>query len=124
MLTHLESAQGECSATILLQIKLYAALGDGYGEELVGPGFSSYEKVLSADNSTLVDARPEEAGSVLAVRSGENATQWQAVVDSFPQPTMLQGDFFAYLRDNGLPGTIRQLIEHHIQQADALGRFQ
>jgi hypothetical protein len=122
-LFHQQTPEGESSVRIVVCVRLYAAAGDDYGPALTGPGFSSYEATLGADNRTLVDARPEHAGDVLAIREfGQTQASWQAVVDSFEQPTMLQGDFFEMLRDNQ-PVQIGDIIRQHIMRADALGRF-
>jgi hypothetical protein len=99
---------------------MYAAAGEGYGPALTAAGFSTRTVDLAAANDTLVDAA---TGEILAINTGQQPAEWTAIIAGFEQDTMLQGDFFEYLRDNGLPGTIRQLIEHHIQQADAMGRF-
>ena len=122
-LFHKQTPEGISSVQIVVRVCLYAAEGQGYGPLLSGPGFSSYEATLGADNRTLVDARPEHAGDVLATRElGQTEEAWQAVVDSYPQPTMLQGDFFEMLRDNQ-PVQIGDIIRRHIARADALGRF-
>ncbi|MDO7888240.1 hypothetical protein [Hymenobacter cheonanensis] len=123
-LLHQQQASGQSFVRIGVRVCPYAALGDGYGEPLTGPGFASYEASLGADNLTLVDATPgEQAGAILAVRTlGQSDEAWQAVVDSFSQPTMLQADFFVYLRENEAI-KIADVIRHHIQRADALGRF-
>lgn len=115
-LSHGQAASGECEATITVMVTMYRAEGQDFGPALSGPGFSAYPVELTADNNCLVDAT---TGAVLARRNGANSVDWQATIDSFPQPTMLQGNFFEYLRDNGLPGTIRQMIEQHITQSDA-----
>jgi hypothetical protein len=115
-LTHSQASTGECEATITVLITMYAADGADFGPALSGPGFSTYTVDLVADNNCLVDAA---TGAVLARRKGATESDWQATIDSFEQPTMRQGDFFEYLRDNGLPGTIRQMIEQHITQSDA-----
>lgn len=121
-LVHGQSSDGACTAVITVLVSLYAAQGEDYGEALSGPGLSTYTVSLSADNQTLVDAG---TGQILAIRQGEQPADWQARIDELSQErtTMLQGDFFEYLRDNGLPGTMRQMIEQHIQQADEMGRF-
>lgn len=123
-LRHEQDNDGYCVVYIGLRIDLYASVNGEYGERLSGRGINSYGATLTAANDTLVDA---QTGQVLGVQAaGETAEAWRARIDELSQTadTLLQGDFFRLLRDNGLPGTIRQLIEHHIQQADALGRFQ
>jgi len=122
-LFHQQLPGGESSVRIVVRVRLYAAdasAADGYGPQLTGPGLSSYEATLSADNRTLVDAAD---GTQLAMRQlGQTEAEWQALVESFPQPTMLQGDFFHALRESQ-PVQIGDMIRHHIQQADAMGRF-
>lgn len=119
-LTHEQGLDGVSRATIRLVVTMYAAAGDDFGPALTAAGFSTRTVDLTAANDTLVDAA---TGEILAINTGQQPAEWAAIVASFPQDTMLQGDFFEYLRDHGLPGTIRQLLEHHIQQADAMGRF-
>lgn len=122
MLRHTQNEAGECCAHIGVLVTLYAAddaAAEGFGRPLTGPGFSSYAAELVADNNTLVDA---QTGAIQAIRQGENDASWRAKIDAFPQPTMLQGDFFEYLRENQ-PVRIGDMIRQHIQQADAMGRF-
>jgi hypothetical protein len=123
-LLHQQEAGGQSFVRIVVRVCPYAAQGSGYGPALSGPGFASYSAQLGADNRTLVDATPgEQAGSILAVRElGQSDEAWQTVVDSYPQATMLQADFFVYLRENE-PIKIADVIRHHITRADALGRF-
>lgn len=124
-LYHEQTPAGQSFVRIVVIVSPYAAVaeGDGFGPPLTGTVFKSYESTLSADNLTLVDVRPEQAGNVLATRVlGQSDADWQAVVDSFEQPTMLQGDFFELLRDTQAVA-IGELIRLHIQRADALGRF-
>jgi hypothetical protein len=117
-LLHDYDAQGQPQAHIAVLLRMYAAEPDGsYGPELNLEGFVARPKGLVAANDTLVDAAD---GTILAIRTeGEN---WQAVLDRFEQPTMLQGNFFEYLRDN-VPVMIGTIIRQHIHNADALGRF-
>jgi hypothetical protein len=123
-LLHQQDASGQSFVRIMVRVCPYAAEGSGYGEALTGPGFASYQAQLGADNLTLVDATPgEQAGAILAVRQlGQSDADWQDVADAFPQPVMLQADFFVYLRENEAI-KIADVIRHHIQRADALGRF-
>lgn len=115
-LSHGQADNGQCDATITVLVTMYAADGEGYGPALSGPGFSSYLVDLTADNNCLVDAT---TGAVLARRNGINSVDWQATIDSFAQPTMLQGDFFEYLREH-VDVRIGDLIRLHITQADAV----
>ena len=123
-LLHQQDASGQSFVRITVRVCPYAADGAGYGEALTGPGFASYQAQLGADNATLVDATPgEAAGAILAVRAlGQSDEAWQAVADSFAQPVMPQADFFVYLREKEAI-KIADVIRHHIQRADALGRF-
>jgi hypothetical protein len=122
-LFHEQTPEGESSVRIVVIVSPYAAEGDGFGPLLSNKVFKSYECPLMADNLTLVDARAEFAGEVLATRVlGQSDADWQVIVDGFEQPTMLQGDFFEMLRDTqAVP--IGGLIRQHIMRADALGRF-
>lgn len=121
--THSQDWTGACRLTVTVLATLHAtdpAAPQGVGEPMTGQESYSRQIVLVADNNCVVNA---ETGAILAIRQGESETDWQAILDALPAPTMLQGDFFEYLRENGLPGTIRQMIEQHIQQADQMGRF-
>jgi hypothetical protein len=114
---------GECSAQIIVRVLLYAAdasAPDGYGPLLSGPGLSSYTRTLVANNDTLVDPA---TGSILAIRD-LNATQedWENTIDSFPQTTLFQGDFFHMMRRYS-PIDIEEMIIDHIRNADAMGHF-
>ena len=122
-LYHEQTPAGQSFVLIAVTVSPYAAEGEGYGPLLTGAMFKTYERTLSADNLSLVDVRPDFAGDVLATRVlGQSDESWQAVVASFEQPTMLQGDFFELLRDTQ-PVAIGELIRKHIQRADELGRF-
>jgi len=120
---HQQLPNGIASVQVVVRVSLYAAdatAPDGYGPRLTGSGLSSYESTLTADNTTLVDAA---TGEQLAQKPlGQTDVEWQAVIASFSQNTMLQGDFFLMLRESQ-PVQIGDMIRHHIQQADAMGRF-
>lgn len=117
-LFHHQNDQGECSAKIVVLVTLHQA----DGTPLAGEQFPARIMELKAENDTLVAAA---TGQVLAIRQGENDAAWQARITELSQgvDTMLQGDYFEYLRENE-PVRIGDLIRYHIQQADALGRFQ
>jgi hypothetical protein len=122
-LIHEQFPTGECVVYILLEVTMYAAQGAEFGPALVGKGFAPYEVPLTADNQTVVDAAPgPNAGAILAIRSGQDDTDWQALLNSYEQPVMLQADFFEYLRDNA-PIQIAGMIRQHIAAADAMGKF-
>ena len=116
---HHQDADGQCRATLFVRLYCYANAAGAYGPQLEGPLFRASRRELYADNNCLVDAA---TGAILAVRDGRSAAEWETLPASFEQPTMLQGDFFEYLRENQ-PILIGELIRHHIQQADAMGRF-
>lgn len=118
-LRHAQTESGECRATIIVVVSMYAADGEQYGPRLTGAGFSDYMVELVAANDTLVDA---VTGHILAIRTSQSAADWQAELDSHAQATMLQGDFFELLRENQ-PILIGDMIRQHIQQADDMGRF-
>ena len=119
--------------TCLIHIRVtpYAvAPGGGYGAALLRPPFTSYPATLAAENNTLVDTRD---GSILAIRytprpGGALGTDadWQADIARIEADpdllAMYQGDYFLQLRDTQSL-IIGDMIRHHIQQADALGRF-
>ncbi len=113
---------GECVARIVTTVTMYAAdatAPDGLGPALTAAGFAPREVVLHADNQTVVDAA---TGALLCTRRGEAEADWQAKVDGYAQPTMLQGDFFAFLCEH-VPVKINDMVRLHMQQADAMGRF-
>lgn len=109
-----------------LQLVMYAqGPNNSYGPELVGEGFSVRPKTLRADNLALVDASDPAApnyGNVLAIKGMPGTENWQAVLDSFPQNTRLQGNHYEYIRDNESVITGAQ-IRKHIGFADAIGLF-
>ncbi|WP_375418138.1 hypothetical protein [uncultured Hymenobacter sp.] len=125
-LTHDDSQRGFPSARIDLKIWLYSPDGDGYGERLQYPLPDSYPDFLTADNDTLVDVSDPASpdfGRILAIRSPEFGADWEAEQAKFEHlPTMLQGNFFLLVRDTQQIN-LRALLLHHIQQADAMGRF-
>lgn len=119
-LTHTESPAGVCEATITVAVLRYAADGtapDGFGDVL--PDLPARTFTLQAKNDTLVDLA---TGKVLAssTEPDQNPYDWDA---KFTSPTMLQGDYFALLRDTQAVN-IGELIRQYIRQADELGRFQ
>jgi hypothetical protein len=119
-LHHDYDAHDQPQARIVVSVQMFGIGPDGsLGPALVGDGFSKREIVLMAANDTLVDAA---TGEILAIRTFAAGENWQAVLDRYEQPTMLQGNFFEYLRDNAAIN-IGGLIRQHIQNADALGRF-
>ena len=118
---HVQAPNSVGSVLIEVVVAMFSLAGTEPGEPLLGEGFSSRIVHLVGDNLTLVDAA---TGALLATRaSSESDEAWQAIVDGFSQDTMLQGDFFLALRENGLPGTISEMIRQNIQQADGMGRF-
>jgi hypothetical protein len=87
---------------------------------LTGGMYRARTEHLVADNRTLVDAAD---GTQLATRTPDmSAGQWQSIVESFEQATMLQGDYFELLRDN-VALKIGDLIRYHMLAADQLGRY-
>lgn len=118
-LLHTQSPAGECRAVITVLVSLYAADGPGFGPALQGLGFQNYTVELVAANDTLVDA---ETGQILAMHQGQDAETWQALCNGYTRPVMLQGDWFEAIRETQ-PVLIGEMIRQHIQQADAMGRF-
>lgn len=113
-----------CSAQIDVLVTPYSAQGDAFGPALSGPGIAPYMVTLTADNDTLVSVVD---GAILAVRNRNLSEQeWQAqtaeIATAHEHDVMLQGNYFAWLRKNQ-PLLIDSLILHHIQAADAMGRF-
>ena len=117
-LNHAQFATGESVATVSVQVRSYSLSGGTYGESLHDKGVPDRLVTLVADNKCVVDA---ETGAILTVRGTETNKEWQAIVDGFDQPVMLQGDFFELLREQ--PIKIGDLIRLHITQADAMGKF-
>ncbi len=118
-LTHEQNLDGVCRVAINGVVTMYASEGGEYGPALTAAGFTARPVTMAADNQTLVDAA---TGAILAIQQDESAAEWAARINSFPQDTMLQGDFFEYLREHA-DVRIGDLIRQHIAQADALGRF-
>lgn len=120
-LHHPQAADGSSSVSIEVEVTHYATSGADYGEEVTDPTWLlARTYTLRADNLTLVDMT---TGALLAMREpGQTDADWQAVVDSFPQNTMLQADHFVFVRDH-VPLLLRPMIEGHICAADGMGRF-
>ncbi len=119
-LTHEQNLDGTCRVAISVVVTMHATVAGEYGEPLAAPGFTARPYVLAADNSALVDVTPGATfGAILARRGAmETEQQWLDRTDTFAQPTMLQGDFFEYLRENQ-DVRIGDLIRQHITQSDA-----
>ncbi|MDF7809901.1 hypothetical protein [Hymenobacter sp. YC55] len=129
-----QQADGTCSVLMQLSVTQYAATEAGeYGERLTWEGVSSYPKTLVADNNTAVD--PQSGAILYILVSSETVldfvkqqyisiseSSWHDFLNSRPEALALQGDFFCVLRDTQ-DIRIRFLIEHHIEAADAMGRF-
>lgn len=114
-LFHQQQASGECSAIINVTVRSYASVDGDYGVSLHDKGVPDRQISLSADNHSLVDMT---TGGLLAIRRMETNLEWNAIINSFEQPTMLQGDFFELLRENS-PIEIGDMIRQHIMLADA-----
>jgi len=125
-LYHQQQADGQCSAVINVTVRSFAVrklvtTGESgtttysYGESLADKGVPDRQESLSADNNSLVDMA---TGGVLVTRKFETNLEWDNIISSFTQPTMLQGDFFELLRENA-PIEIGALIRQHIALADA-----
>jgi hypothetical protein len=117
--TCLQDEQGVCSVSLEVVVRSYSDDKGKYGESLHLRGVPDRAVVIEANNQTLVDFA---TGAILLVRSGENDIQWEQATAAFAQETMLQGDYFEWLREQA-PLVIGELIRHHIRQADAIGRF-
>ena len=113
-LYHHQQANGECSVTISVTVRSFSLQDGVYGESLADKGVPDRQISLTADNSTLVDMT---TGSLLASRRYETNQEWDVIVNSFTQETMLEGDFFELLRENS-PIRIGELIRMHIALAD------
>ena len=80
-----------------------------YGQELVGRGIHPYRVPLRGDNNCAVDPA---TGQVLYMRATETPAQWLALLNSKPEPLLLQGDWFAGLMEQmGITPLIRQFME-------------
>lgn len=77
---------------------------------------------MQAQDNTLVSVADGKKGLILATRTNESAEEWEAVAAQIAEPVLGQGDFFELLRDTQAV-EIRAMIELHIRQADAQGRF-
>jgi len=117
-LLHSQDQSGVCVALIRVLVFPFSAAAGDFGAPLTGPYARAYETELVADNQTLVDAA---TGEIVAIRYLLTAEQWQDMLASERQ-TMLQGDFFHYLRENA-DVRIGDMIRQHIAQANAMGRF-
>lgn len=117
--TCLQDEQGVCSVSLEVVVRSYSDDKGKYGESLHLRGVPDRAVVIEANNQTLVDFA---TGAILLVRSDENDVEWEQATAAFPQKTMLQGDYFEWLREN-TPLVIGELIRFHILQADARGRF-
>jgi len=120
--THPLDGVASCTTSIKLLVTCHelTEAGELGPALLTHPSFQPRELELVASDETLVD---EATGAILHELAGLNPQQRQELLDSLPQPTMLQGQFFARLRDLQ-PVLITSMLTQHIQQADALGRFQ
>jgi hypothetical protein len=113
-------SSGEMSIVMVVLVSLFAVSVTGeYGEAIPeGQGFHSYPVRLYANNLTAVTLD----GTIKHIRQQETQEQWAELLANDPDPLMLQGDFFEYVRDNQ-PLKIGDLIRQHIANADQMGRF-
>ena len=107
---------GVSTAEIMLLLRAYSSINGNVGVPLNDKGIPDRLIQLVADNSTLVDVA---TGALLAIRTGETNEAWNTLIGTFPQNTMLQGDYFAWLRDNH-PLRIKDMILANITQADTM----
>lgn len=110
---------GVSSAEIIVLLCAYSSIAGEKGMPLNSRGVPDRTVTLVANNDTLVDVA---TGALLAIFSNEEPTVRQTIIDGFPQNTMLQGDFFAWLRDNN-PVRIGDMIHANIIQADTMNKF-
>lgn len=119
-LLHQQQPDGQCSAIINVTVRSFANVIDEegnstYGVSLSDKGVPDRMLSLTADNNSLVEL---SSSSILATRKYETNLEWDVIINSFPQETMLQGDFFELLRHYS-PIDIEDMIRQHILLADA-----
>jgi hypothetical protein len=109
------------SVYIELELHLFALNGTDLGDRVDQEArFQMVTETLDGANDTLVDAA---TGEILGLQKDYPDTgDWGQFCRSFgARDTMLQGDFFQQLRKSPVP--TEALILHHLQAADAMGRF-
>lgn len=112
---------GEVGGVIVVKVKRYAvdeSQPDGLGVELAEFN-PRYPVRLIGTNDTLLAA---DTGEVVAQRTTENPTAWQALVEAkaeelHPRPVILQGDGLELLREQ--PVAISAEIMRHLAAAPA-----
>jgi hypothetical protein len=114
-LLHHQAPDGSTRTIVTVAVGLY----DDQGQPVTGNNFQTFERTIATDNDTVVDMA---TGTILRTRTTELPAEWNAVLDAYTQPVMLQSDYFVYLRENH-PLLIADLIRSHIANADKLGRF-
>ena len=118
-LMHRQNEAGDSMAQINVTVKYYADNAGSFGTPLHDKGMPDKSVALMADNNTVVDAAD---GAILVIFAHESEEERTAIANAYEQPVMLQGTFFATLRDNA-PIVIGDMIRLHIAQADAMGKF-
>lgn len=137
----------EPSVKLHIMVHMYAATAEGeYGNALNEQIHPPYAKTLVADNNTAVYFNPQDpqdpqngairfiqlqqdstaldfiTRQVVELPAVENGSAWRSFLQAQAAPLALQGNFFAKVRDTASV-VIRELVEHHISQADLMGRF-
>ncbi|WP_375436665.1 hypothetical protein [uncultured Hymenobacter sp.] len=133
-----QTESGECTVKLWVAVTPYALAEDGdYGQRMP-PDFITRRIALLADNNTAVDPAANgallyirltastalnfAAGTIEEIPNADLPSAWRDYLNSKPESMRLQGDFFCTLRDTQ-PVLIKGLLEDHIRQADAMGRF-
>lgn len=105
---------GAVSVQLQVQVSQYTQdEAGGYGERLTGKGINAYPVPLIADNNSAVDP---QTGAVRYMRTAESDADWQALLESKPEPLMLQGDWFLALMSQQI--AITPLLRGFMEQAD------
>lgn len=109
MLIEQHPVTGEISLQVETWATQYADENGDYGALISGNGIEPWRVPLRGDNATAVDP---QTGQVLYMRTTENNEQWLALLNSKPEPLLLQGDWFAGLMEQmGITPLLRSFME-------------
>ncbi len=104
--------QDPLTGIVTVQLHVLVSQTDEAGEALTGKGIVTYNVPLNANNASAVDP---ETGEVKYMQGSETDAQWLAMLNSQPEPLLLQGDWMAgVMRKMG----ITPLIHSFMVQAD------
>jgi hypothetical protein len=92
-------------------VQPYADDNGAYGERLFGKGINPWNVLLVGNNDCAVNP---DTGEVLYLRTTETDAQWVDLLNSKPEPLILQGDWFlGYMAVHITP-----LLQSFMQAAD------